>query len=394
MYAAAVLEPWDPFCRDQNTRELDILRQKVDGRSRAGEAMKGDVTISPFVLPREDEFSTPQRWKAAAGPRNWNQQQGFYFYRNNRLLQAGGWSWLRAVDEHTKLLRVAVHFDGELDHAFSLNVTKMRARDPRRNQGVGQRGAVSKWAKAARERYDRRPSVPSGNGVGASAPKSAPAPKEPSKKADAPPNLNIGKLSLSLTNVPTETLAVARGSQPGTVRIMVPQNHELAVAFNGKGSPSDRELKRLCAAALAVLESVHERRMKPDDIPDRFVETRAETSAMKTFSEYLAIVDFLIKHQGKDVETALREAQVPVHLAEQIRSYLAGPVDIARADLILKQQALELCQPLPDDHPQPYTSGFLKYLLDHRGWNRTVVETLEATSLDLVCRIPKPDAAP
>jgi hypothetical protein len=70
-----------------------------------------------------------------------------------------------------------------------------------------------------------------------------------------------------LTNVPTESLAVARGTQPGTLRIMVPQNHELAVAFSGKGSTSDRELKRLCAAALAVLEAVHERRIKPDDIP-------------------------------------------------------------------------------------------------------------------------------
>ena len=150
------LEPWDPFCRDQSTRELDILRHKVEGRSRSGEAIKGDVTISPFVLPREDEFTTQHRWKAAAGPRNWNQQQGFYFYRNNRLLQAGGWSWLRSVDEHTKLLRVAVHFSGELDHAFSLNVTKMRARIPAEiRESVA--GAVSKWAKAARERYDRRP---------------------------------------------------------------------------------------------------------------------------------------------------------------------------------------------------------------------------------------------
>ena len=151
------LEPWDPFCRDQKTRELDILRQDVAGRNRAGEAMSGRVTISPFILPREDEFSSPQRWKAAAGPRNWNQQQGFYFYRNNRLLQAGGWSFLRAVDEHTKLLRVAVHFTGELDQSFSLNVTKMRARIPAEiRESVS--GAVSKWVKTARERYDRRPS--------------------------------------------------------------------------------------------------------------------------------------------------------------------------------------------------------------------------------------------
>jgi hypothetical protein len=262
----SVLEPWDPFCRTEKTRELDILKQKVDGRTKGGEGTKGDVTISPFVLPREDEFSTQHRWKAAAGPRNWNQQQGFYFYRNNRLLQAGGWSWLRAVDEHTKLLRVAVDFEGELDHAFSLNVTKMRAHFPAEiRESVS--AAVSKWAKTARERYDRRPSASPANGGGTTTPKNSGAPKEPSKKPEAPPNLNIGKLSLSLTNVPTESLAVARGSQPGTLRIMVPQNHELAVAFNGKGSASDRELKRLCAAALAVLESVHERRIKPDDIP-------------------------------------------------------------------------------------------------------------------------------
>lgn len=263
----SVLEPWDPFCRAEKTRELDILKQKVDGRTKTGAAMKGDVTISPFVLPREDEFSTSHRHKAAAGPRNWNQQQGFYFYRNNRLLQAGGWSWLRAVDEHTKLLRVAVDFDGELDHAFSMNVTKMRALIPAEiRESVS--AAVSKWAKAARERYDRRPSGSSGSGSAATTSKSGSAPKESAKKAEAPPNLNFGKLTLSLTNVPTETLAVARGSQPGTVRIMVPQNHELAAAFsNGKGTPSERDLKRLCAAALAVLESVHERRIKPDDIP-------------------------------------------------------------------------------------------------------------------------------
>ena len=115
---------------------------------------------------------------------------------------------------------------------------------------------------------------------------------------------------------------------------------------------------------------------------------------MKTFSDYLTIVTFLIEHQGKDVETALREALVPVHLVEQVRIYLAGPIDIIRADIIVNPQELELCQPLPADHPQPYTGAFLKFLLDNRGWNRTVVDTLAETSLDLIGRIPKPGAAP
>ncbi len=115
---------------------------------------------------------------------------------------------------------------------------------------------------------------------------------------------------------------------------------------------------------------------------------------MKTFAEYLAIVEFLIKLQGKDVEAALSEAQVPVHLAEQIRSYLAGPVEITHADLIVQNQTLALCSPLPPTTPQPYTTGFLKFLLDHRGWDKSVINTLEVTSLDLVCRVPKPGAAP
>ncbi len=254
------LKPWDPFCRDQKTRELDILRQTVAGRGRAGEEMSGNVTISPFILPREDEFSTPQRWKDAAGPRNWNQQQGFYFYRNNRLLQAGGWSYLRAVDEHTKLLRVAVHFTGELDRSFSLNVTKMRARIPAEiREAVS--SAVSKWAKAARERYDRHP-------VGSrSAPRNVGATKDPPKKAESPPNINIGKLSLSISNAPTQSLAVV-ASKAGGVRIMIPQNHELAVLFDGHGSGApERDFKRLFVAALTVLEAVHERRIKPDAIP-------------------------------------------------------------------------------------------------------------------------------
>ena len=62
--------------------------------------------------------------------------------------------------------------------------------------------------------------------------------------------------------------------------------------------------------------------------------------------------------------------------------------------MIVNSRSLQLCQPLPADHPQPYTGAFLKFLLDDRGWNRTVVDTLEADFPRSVCRIPKPDAAP
>lgn len=111
---------------------------------------------------------------------------------------------------------------------------------------------------------------------------------------------------------------------------------------------------------------------------------------MKSFSELVAIVEFLIKHQGKKLPTAIREAQVPVHLVEQVRSYLTGPLEIVRPDLLVQQQKLRLCKPLGDDDPQPYSAALRAFLLDERKWGRSVVETLGQTSTDLVCRIPQP----
>jgi hypothetical protein len=241
---------------------LDIARETIDGTNRSGQPSRGWVTISPYVLPREDEFSSSERWKEAAGPKNWNPQQGFYFYRNDRLLQAGGWSHIRSVDEHLKLLRIAVDFNGALDQSFSLNVTKMRAKIPAEiRESVS--SAVSKWAKVARERYDHRSSQHSSS---LSAPE--PSADRPPRRNAPPPRITVGRLSLALSNVPTPYLSVSPGSQAGTVSIVVPQGHELAQMFSSRGSLEEgRDPKRLCAVALAVLEAVFEGRMRPEDIP-------------------------------------------------------------------------------------------------------------------------------
>lgn len=45
-------------------------------------------------------------------------------YRANRLIQWGGWSRVRTVDEHTKLARIAIDFAPDLDSAFGINISK------------------------------------------------------------------------------------------------------------------------------------------------------------------------------------------------------------------------------------------------------------------------------
>ena len=120
------VRPWDPFVQQEpRTKKLESITLHYDH-----EGVRGDILIEPFVLPHQDDFSSPQAHAAAAGPLRWNRQQGFYIYRANRMIQSGGWSNLRTLDEHTKLARVAVSFDPRLDEAFRINVAKMRVQLP------------------------------------------------------------------------------------------------------------------------------------------------------------------------------------------------------------------------------------------------------------------------
>lgn len=52
------------------------------------------------------------------------ERQGFYFYRNNRLVQAGGWNNFRQPEQHLSLARVAVDLPEDSTKVFRLNVKK------------------------------------------------------------------------------------------------------------------------------------------------------------------------------------------------------------------------------------------------------------------------------
>lgn len=95
-----------------------------------GDDGRGIVTYSPFILPNKERFSSLQAFNRYAGPAKWNYQQGFYIYRADRMIQSGGWCYMRTSDEHTKLARVALDFWPDLDSAFDLNVAKARVNLP------------------------------------------------------------------------------------------------------------------------------------------------------------------------------------------------------------------------------------------------------------------------
>lgn len=117
-----VIEPWDPFLADEPaTQTLAATRLKL---------RDAIVKVQPFVLPHQSKISKSTH-EAAAGPRGWNAHQGFYIYRNHRLLVPGDWlgfGW--AKEEHYKLARICIEIPNSLDHDWEIDVTKSRATPP------------------------------------------------------------------------------------------------------------------------------------------------------------------------------------------------------------------------------------------------------------------------
>ena len=118
------IKPWDPFLAD------DPATQRLPTES-LGEPGTG-VTVTPYVLPHHTRL-TVEKHRAAAGPAGWNAQQGFYVYRNRRLLLPGDWLDLGfQKEEHYKLARLQIDLPNFHDHEWDIDVRKSRARPPLR----------------------------------------------------------------------------------------------------------------------------------------------------------------------------------------------------------------------------------------------------------------------
>jgi len=133
------IEPWDPFLEDSDfTEPLVTETLACDGEQ---------AEIKAFILPHHSRISADQH-SAAAGPRGWNAHQGFYIYRNRRLLVAGDWLGLgMQKEEHFKLARIRIDLANSADLLWQIDVKKSRARPP-----AALRQDLLRIARAARNR--------------------------------------------------------------------------------------------------------------------------------------------------------------------------------------------------------------------------------------------------
>lgn len=117
------LHPWDPFVADEPATQV-LPAESLRFHEQP-------IQVQPYVLPHLSKISQ-ERHQQAAGPKGWNAHQGFYIYRNLRLLVAGDWLGLKGwkQEEHYKLARIQVDLPNSLDAVWEIDVTKSRARPP------------------------------------------------------------------------------------------------------------------------------------------------------------------------------------------------------------------------------------------------------------------------
>lgn len=120
------VKPWDPF---MSHNSFTMASPEVSFRTTSGV-----VKMRGYVLPHNDQLTTEEyeRW---GGPDGWNSQQGFYVYRNDRLLVSGGWlglggrrAWTR--EESHRLARISVDIANTSDVDWKIDIRKSIARPP------------------------------------------------------------------------------------------------------------------------------------------------------------------------------------------------------------------------------------------------------------------------
>jgi hypothetical protein len=88
-----------------------------------------EIVIQPYVLPHHSKISA-DAYNALGGEDGHLRSQGFYIYRNRRLIISGTWFRLVRQSELTKLARVQVDIPNTLDHLWTLDVKKSFAAPP------------------------------------------------------------------------------------------------------------------------------------------------------------------------------------------------------------------------------------------------------------------------
>lgn len=110
----------DPFLVRRNTQAIADEELFIKGAK---------VVIRPYILPHISNLSADEI-EMLGGKEGLRKSQGFYVYRNKRLLVWGTWFRMMRQNELSKLARVQVDIPNDLDSLWTLDIKKSTAVPP------------------------------------------------------------------------------------------------------------------------------------------------------------------------------------------------------------------------------------------------------------------------
>ena len=120
-FNGSALKAFDPFGpRHPARQELPLERIQINGEN---------VLVQPFVLPHHSKIPRSE-YEAFGGEDGYLHSQGFYLYRNRRLIVKGTWFRLIRKEVLNKLIRVRVDIPNNLDALWKIDVKKAEADPP------------------------------------------------------------------------------------------------------------------------------------------------------------------------------------------------------------------------------------------------------------------------
>lgn len=116
-----LIKPYDPFFIQENSKiiqetEITYKNEKIH--------------ITSYILPTTTNFKKNDKDRLIG--RGLAEQQGFYVYRNDRLIYEGGWLNIDGlkIDNKSNYARIKVNINNRLDSEFKLNYEKSKVQLP------------------------------------------------------------------------------------------------------------------------------------------------------------------------------------------------------------------------------------------------------------------------
>ena len=140
------VSPWNPFAPTlSESAELPV----IEAETADGSISK--ITMTGWFLPHKNDCNKDQQKLV----KHANNKQGFWIFRESRLIQSGTWADIGLTQEpHYSLLRVEFDFTYELDEAFDVDVKKSKIQiDPNLADALARE--IRPWRREAKNRYDQ-----------------------------------------------------------------------------------------------------------------------------------------------------------------------------------------------------------------------------------------------